>query len=195
LIRRLRDLAQHCLRLKGKPIDTRQIGRELGARYVLEGGVQNAGERTRFNAQLVDTESGAHLCAERLDKQCTNLLDMQDEVTTRLAHEIHIELIAAESRRAAREHPDQLASVDHTLHGWAAWYRHRSLEAAQQARHFFEAALRLDGYNVDALLGFADTHVGGQHVRIRRSCGPDPRGRGSSDKGVGIGPGTTPMRM
>jgi TolB-like protein len=147
------------LACKGKPIDTRQIGPELGARYVLEGSVQNAGERTRFNAQLVDAESGAHLWAERFDKQRTNLLDMEDEVTTRLAHEIHIELIAAESRRAAREHPDQLDSFDHTLHGWAAWYRHRSLEAARQARRFFEAALRLDGYNVDALLGFADTHM------------------------------------
>jgi TolB-like protein len=93
------------LAYKGKPIDTRQIGRELGVRYVLEGSVQNAGERTRFNAQLVDAESGAHLWAERFDKRRTDLLDMQDEVTTRLAHEVHIELIAAESRRAAREHP------------------------------------------------------------------------------------------
>jgi adenylate cyclase len=107
---------------KGKPIDTRQIGRELGVRYVLEGSVQNADERIRFNAQLVDAESGAHPWAERFDKQRTNLLDMQDEVTTRLAHAIHIELIVAESRRAAREHPDRLDSVDHTLQGWAAWY-------------------------------------------------------------------------
>jgi TolB-like protein len=66
---------------KGKPIDTRQIGRELGVRYVLEGSVQNAGERFRFNAQLVDAESGAHLWAERFDKQRADLLDMQDEVT------------------------------------------------------------------------------------------------------------------
>ena len=121
--------------------------------------MQNVGERARFNAQLVDAESGAHLWAERFDKHSTNLLDMQDEVTTRLAHEVHIELIAAESRRAAREHPDHLDSVDHTLHGWAAWYRHRSLEAARQARRFFEAALRLDEHNVDALLGLADTHM------------------------------------
>ena len=84
---------------------------------------------------------------------------MQDEVTTRLAHEVHIELIAAESCRVAREHPDRLDSVDHTLHGWAAWYRHRSLESARQARRFFEAALRLDERNVDALLGLADTHM------------------------------------
>jgi TolB-like protein len=144
---------------KGKPVDTRRIGRELGVRYVLEGSVQNAGERIRVNAQLVDAESGAHLWAERFDKQPTNLLDMQDEVTTRLAHAIHIELIVAESRRAAREHPNRLDSVDHTLQGWAAWYRHRSLEAARQARRSFEAALRLDEHKVGALLGLADTHM------------------------------------
>jgi len=141
---------------KGRPIDTRQVGRELGVRYVLEGSVQNAGERFRFNAQLVDAESGAHLWAERFDKQRADLLDMQDEVTARLARTIHIELIAAESRRAAREHPDHFDSVDHTLRGWAAWNRHLSLEAACQARHYFEAALRLDADNVGALLGFAN---------------------------------------
>ena len=144
---------------KGKPVDTRQIGRELGVRYILEGSAQSAGERIRFNAQLVDAESGAHLWAERFDKQRADLLDMQDEVTTRLARTIHIELVAAESRRAAREHPDHFDSVDHTLHGWAAWNRHLSLEAARKARKFFEEALRLDEHNVGALLGFANAHV------------------------------------
>jgi TolB-like protein len=144
---------------KDKPIDTRQIGRELGVRYVLEGSVQNAGERTRFNAQLVDAESGAHLWAERFDKERGDLLEMQDEVAARLARAIHIELITAESRRAAREHPDRLDSVDHTLRGWAAWHRHLSLEAARQARRFFEAALRLDENNLGALLGLANAHM------------------------------------
>jgi len=144
---------------KGKPIDTRQIGRELGVRYVLEGSVQNTGERMRFNAQLVDAESGAHLWADRFDKPRADLLDMQDEVTARLTRGIHIELIAAESRRAVREHPDHFDSVDHTLHGWAAWNQHLSLEAARKARDFFDAALRLDEHNVGALLGFAKAHV------------------------------------
>jgi len=141
---------------KGKPIDTRQIGRELGVRYVLEGSVQNAGERFRFNAQLVDAESGAHLWAERFDKQRGDPLDMQDKVTARLARTIHMELIAAESRRTVREHPDRLDSVDHTFRGWAAWNRHLSLEAAREARRFFEAALQLDPDNFAALLGFAN---------------------------------------
>ena len=83
--------------------------------------VQNADGRMRSNAQLVDAESGGHLWAERFDKQRADLLDMQDEVTTRLARTIHIEMIDAESRRAARERPDRLEAVDHTLLGWAAW--------------------------------------------------------------------------
>ena len=144
---------------KGKPIDTRQIGRELGVRYVLEGSVQNAGERIRFNAQLVDAESGGHLWAERFDKQRADLLDMQDEVTTRLARTIHIEMIAAESRRAARERPGRFDAVDHTLLGWAAWNQNLSLESARRARRFFETALRLDEHNVGALIGFANAHM------------------------------------
>jgi TolB-like protein len=147
------------LAYRGKPIDTRQIGRELGVRYVLEGSVQNAGDRIRINAQLVDAESGVHLWAERFDKQRADFLDMQDEVTTRLARTIHIELIAAESRRAEREPPEHLDAIDHTLHGWAIWNGHRSVEAARQARNFFEAALRLDENNFGALLGLADTHI------------------------------------
>jgi TolB-like protein len=144
---------------KGKPMDIRQIGRELGVRYVLEGSVQCAGERLRINAQLVDAESGVHLWAERFDKQRTNLLDIQDEVTTRLARAVHIALIAAESRRAARGQADRLDAVDYTLRGLAARNQPLSVEAARQARHFFEAALRLDEHNIGALLGVANAHM------------------------------------
>ena len=144
---------------KGKPIDTRQIGRELGVRYVLEGSVQKTGERIRFNSQLVDAESGGHLWAERFDKQRADLLDMEDEVTARLARSIHMELIAAESRRAAHEPVDRLDAVDHALRGWAAWNQRRSRETARQARASFKAALRLDGSNISALLGLADAHI------------------------------------
>jgi TolB-like protein len=142
---------------KGKSVDTRQIGRELGVRFVLEGSMQSAGDRIRINAQLIDAETGAHLWAERFDKPCADLLDMQDEVTARLVRAIHVELVAAESRRAARQHPDSLDSVDHTLHGWAAWNQHLSLEATRKAGRYFEEALRLDEHNVSALLGVANT--------------------------------------
>jgi TolB-like protein len=144
---------------KGRPTDTRQIGRELGVRYVLEGSVQNAGNRIRINAQLVDAESGAHLWADRFDKPCADLLDLQNEVTARLARNVQIEMVAAESRRVAREHPDRLDSVDHALQGWAAWNEHLSLESARRARRSFEAALELDEHNVCALMGFANAHM------------------------------------
>jgi TolB-like protein len=144
---------------KGKPIDTRQIGRELGVRYALEGSVQSAGDWIRINAQLVGTVTGAHLWAERFDKPRADLLDLQDEVTTRLARTVHVELIAAESRRAALEHPDRLDAVDHMLQGWAAWNERLSLDAAHRARRCFEAALRLDEHQVGALVGLANAHM------------------------------------
>jgi TolB-like protein len=144
---------------KGKAIDARQIGHELGVRYVLEGSMQNVGGRMRFNAQLVDAGSGGHLWAERFDKPRADPLDMQDEVTTRLARTIQIEMIEAESRRVAREHAGHLDAVDHTLLGWAAWNRNLSLEAARRARRFFETALQIDERNVGALIGFANSHM------------------------------------
>ena len=85
---------------KGKPIDVKQIGRELNVRYVLEGSVQRAGNRLRVNVQLIDAETGTHLWAERFDKPVADLFDMQDEIVARLANQLDTQLIAAEARRA-----------------------------------------------------------------------------------------------
>ena len=71
---------------KGKPVDLKQIGRELNVRYVLEGSVQRVGNRMRVNVQLIDAESGHHLWAERFDKPLADLFDMQDEIVARLAN-------------------------------------------------------------------------------------------------------------
>lgn len=140
----------------GKAVDVRQIGRDVGVRYVLEGSVQHAGELIRINAQLLDAESGAHLWAERFDARRTDLLQTEDEIAARLTRSIEIELIAADSQRAVRGHPDGLDAFDYVLLGWAAWNRHHlSLLAARQAREFFEAALRLDRRNDSALMGLA----------------------------------------
>ena len=70
---------------KGKTVDLKRIGRELGVRYVLEGSVQRSGNRMRINVQLIDTETGNHLWAERFDKPVADLFDMQDEIISRLA--------------------------------------------------------------------------------------------------------------
>src|SRR5262249_24307508 len=100
---------------KNEPADARQIGRALGVRYVLDGSIQAMRSRIRIDAQLVDAESGAHLWAERFDKERVDLPDVQDEITARPARNIHIELIAAESRRLASEDPSGLDAIDHAL--------------------------------------------------------------------------------
>jgi len=144
---------------RGKARDVRQIGRELGVRYVMEGSVQSGADRIRVNAQLVDAETGAHLWAERFDKPRADLFDMQDEITARLAHSLDLEIVAAESRRAERERPNAMDSVDLAMRGRAIWNQPPSSGRTREARRLFEAALRLDERNVEALIGLAGTHM------------------------------------
>jgi TolB-like protein len=145
---------------KGKAIDIRRLGHELGVRYVLDGSVQIGAKRIRVNAQLIDAQTGAHLWAERFDKSRAELFDMQNEITTRLARSVDIEIIAAEDRRTAREHPESLDSIDLAMRGRSIWNRQPlSLEKVRAARQCFEAALRMDETNVSALLGLANTHI------------------------------------
>ncbi|WP_247278207.1 MULTISPECIES: adenylate/guanylate cyclase domain-containing protein [unclassified Bradyrhizobium] len=143
---------------KSKPVDVRVIGRELGVRYVMEGSVQGGGDRVRVNAQLIDTETGAHLWAERFDKPRADIFDMQDEITTRLARTVGIQLVAAEGRRAERERPNNMDAVDLAMRGWAILNQPLSLRRDRAACDLFDAALRLDPRNVEALVGLAFYH-------------------------------------
>jgi TolB-like protein/class 3 adenylate cyclase len=138
---------------KGATIDLKRIGRELNVRYVLEGSVQRSGNRLRVNAQLVDSESGSHLWAERFDKPLADLFDMQDEIVARLAGALNAELIAAEARRAQRSvDPD---AMDLYFQGVAIANRGTTSEHLTQARGFFERALVLDPGCIEALVGRA----------------------------------------
>ena len=87
---------------KGQKIDVKQIGSELGARYVLEGSARKAGNRLRITAQLIDAESGAHVWAERFDRELEDIFDLQDEITERIVHNIMPEISLAEAERAIR---------------------------------------------------------------------------------------------
>lgn len=138
---------------KGKHVDLKQVGRELGVRYVLEGSVQLGGGRMRINVQLIDAESGNHLWAERFDKPIADIFDMQDEIGARLAGQLGTELVTAEARRAARApHPD---SMDLYFQGMASVNRGGAPAILSQARKFFERALCLDAGNVEAKVGMA----------------------------------------
>jgi TolB-like protein/class 3 adenylate cyclase/Tfp pilus assembly protein PilF len=142
---------------KGKSLDAKEIGKELGVRYVLEGSVQRDQNQVRVNAQLIDAESGGHVWAERFDKPLSNLFSLQDDIVASLASRLGAELITYEARHAERTpNPD---SMDLYFQGMAWANKGRSVENNRQARSFFERALALDPGNIDALLGTAATDV------------------------------------
>jgi TolB-like protein len=142
---------------KGKPVDLKQIGRELNVRYVLEGSVQRGGNRMRVNVQLIDAESGSHLWAERFDKPLADLFDMQDEIVARLAGALNVQLIAAEARRA--EKASNSDSMDLYFEGMAWFNRGLTRDTLARARICFDRAIIANRDNVDALIGSARTHV------------------------------------
>jgi adenylate cyclase len=138
---------------KGKPVDVKQIGREFGIRYVIEGSVRRSGEEVQVNVQLIDTETGAHLWADRFDTDRTNLPKAQNEITRRLATSLHLRLIEAEGRRSEQEtNPD---ARDMVMRGWAWYYRPVTEVSLQEAQRAFEQALELDRESIDARIGLA----------------------------------------
>jgi len=111
--------------LKGKDVDAKEIGKELGVRYVLEGSVQRDQNRVRINAQLIDAESGAHLWADRFEEDFADLFKLQDQVVGRLANTVGPAFVIAEAEKGARsKNPD---SIDLTMRGWALTVIFRSL--------------------------------------------------------------------
>jgi TolB-like protein/Tfp pilus assembly protein PilF len=138
---------------KGKNADAREIGKELGVRYVLEGSVQRDQNHVRVNAQLVDAKSGGHLWAERFDRPLADLFSMQDDIVASLASRLGAELMANEARRAERTpNPD---SMDLYFQGMAWYNKGRNPADTARARGFFERALALDPDNLDAVVGAA----------------------------------------
>jgi TolB-like protein/class 3 adenylate cyclase len=104
---------------KGKSADVREVARELGVRYVLQGSVRRTGDLVRVNVQLVDAESGAHLWADRFDTSRADLDQAQDEITGRLAHTLNRELVVAAVSRLERQHKIDPDASDLVMRGWA----------------------------------------------------------------------------
>ena len=133
---------------KGKPVEAKAIGLELGVRYALEGSVRRNGERVEVNAQLISTETGAHIWADEFEGQIHNLDQLQFEVVARLTRSIDLELVRAESLRATRERPNNPDALDLSFHGEAIL---RSANLNQSAMNesisLFERALALDPQN------------------------------------------------
>jgi TolB-like protein len=107
---------------KGRPVDVKEVGRELGVRYVLEGSVRKAGTRVRITGQLIDAETGNHLWADRFDGSLEDVFDLQDQVATSVAGVIEPALQAAETARSAGRPTDDLTAYDLYLRAYAmAW--------------------------------------------------------------------------
>src|ERR1700677_1989847 len=130
---------------KGKNIDAKEIGKELDVRYVLEGSVQREGNRVRVNAQLIDTESGAHLWADRFEEDLADLFKLQDQIVARLANALGFELVKAEAEKGAcSKSPD---AIDLTMRGWSLLYQagvRPDKDTINAARASFEQALKID---------------------------------------------------
>jgi adenylate cyclase len=140
---------------KGRAVDVKQVGRELGVRYVLEGGVRKAGNRIRVTAQLIEAETGNHVWANRYDRDLADIFAVQDEITHALTTALTPAIADAELRRAIRKPPE-------SLDAWAAYQRglwHLSKANSEDdtiAQNFFRQAIDLDptfapGYSALAL--------------------------------------------
>ncbi len=131
---------------KGRAVEVRQVGRDLGVRYVLEGSVRKSGGRVRITAQLIDATTGHHVWAERYDRELTDVFAVQDEVTQEIVSVLAVKLSVedeARLQRVARIDPD---AYDLLLRGLALQRRY-SRETLAESREYFEKAIAIDpGY-------------------------------------------------
>ena len=129
---------------KGRAVDVKQIGRELGVRYVLEGSVRKAANRVRITGQLVDAATGAHLWAERFDGGLGDIFDLQDQVTESVVGAIAPAVEKAEIERAKRKPTESLDAYALYLRGSAKLYQVASRQANEEALRLFNSAIELD---------------------------------------------------
>jgi adenylate cyclase len=145
---------------KGKPVDVKQVGRDLGVRYVLEGSEQHSGNQVRVNAQLIDAEAGAHLWADQFDADRADLLQMQDEIVTRIARAMQIQLVAVDAARVTRARPGNLNAEDLALRCEAGMYNSPGGSAEFTAAFdLCDRALHIDNGNVFALTGMTLRYI------------------------------------
>ena len=182
------------LTYRGKSVDAKEVGKELGVRYVVEGSVQRDQNRVRVNAQLVDAASGAHLWAERFEEDVADLFKLQDQVVARLGNTLGFELVRAEADKSARSaNPD---AIDLTMRGWAALWQgiqQQSMTEKQAiygtARTLFEQALAIDPNYADACAGDAFVYQV-DYLYGWSAAGTDYEGKiiGQADRAIALAP-------
>ncbi len=176
---------------KGKNIDAKEIGKELGVRYVLEGSVQRDQNRVRVNAQLIDAESGAHLWADRFEEDVADLFKLQDQIVARLGNALGSELVKAEAEKGARsKSPD---AIDLTMRGLALLHQNGVRPARDKinaARALFEQALKIDPNDADALAGEAECYVLERFYFANPETDYEAKVIGQADRAIALAPDT-----
>ena len=142
---------------KGQSADVRQVARDLGVRYVVEGSIRKAGQQVRISAQLIDGTSGSHVWAKRYDRELADIFALQDEITETVVGAIEPELGRAERRRAKAKRPDNLDAWDLYQRGMSALYQ-RTKDGLAEAQTLFGRAVELDPGLGAALAGSVDAY-------------------------------------
>jgi adenylate cyclase len=124
---------------KGKAVDVRQVGRELGVRYVLEGSVRRAGNRLRITGQLVDSQTGAHLWADRFDGAIEDVFDLQDRITAQVTGQLPLRIEYAETERVKAKPTANLSAYESHLRGLRAFYQSTRESVEESLQHFYRA--------------------------------------------------------
>jgi adenylate cyclase len=158
---------------KGKPVDVKQVGKDLGVRYALEGSEQHSRDKVRVNTQLIDVASGAHLWADQFDAERSDLFRMEDEIVPRIARALQIQLITADAARVTRSAPDNRDAQDLALRCQAASFNNRGDVAGfGNVVALCERSLQTDDHDVFALSTLALKYA--RTVLTAQSVDPQP---------------------
>jgi adenylate cyclase len=141
---------------KGKPVKVQEVSRELGVRFVLEGSVRKAGSRVRVTGQLVNGQDGAHLWADRYDRDLTDIFAIQDEIAHAIVEQLKVQLLPQEKKSIAQAPTDSIEAYTYYLRGRQFFHRH-SRAYYQLARLMFTKAVELDPKYARAYAGIADS--------------------------------------
>jgi len=140
---------------KGKPVNVKEVCKELGVKYVLEGSVRKAGTRVRVTGQLIDGADGGHVWADRYDRDLTDIFAIQDEITHAIVEQLKVKLLPQEQRSIAQAPTDSVEAYTYYLRGRQFLHRH-SKSHYQLAKRMFGKAVELDPAYARAYAGIAD---------------------------------------